>query len=67
MAEPLSEQAFNAALERGGFADLSGEEREDIRRATAFANGFAARIRTPAPPPYELEPSTRFAASEASS
>ena len=67
MAEPLSEEAFDAAMLRGGFTDLSPEEREGIRRATAFAAGFAARIRAPAPPPYGLEPATRFAARDASS
>ena len=64
MLEPMSEKAFDAAMARGGFTDLSPEERESIRGATAFAVGFAARVRTPAPPPYELEPATRFAASE---
>lgn len=67
MAEPLSDPAFDAAMERGGFADLSATEREEIRRATAFAAAFAARIRTPAPSPSHVEPATRFSASDVSS
>lgn len=66
MAEPLSEEVFDAAMARGGFADLSPEEREGIRQATAFAAGFAARIRNADPQPYGLEPATRFAALDAS-
>ena len=67
MPEPLTQEAFDAAMERGGFTDLSPEEREDIRRATSHAARFAELVRTPAPPPFEIEPATRFAASEATS
>ena len=54
-------------MERGGFTDLTPEEREGIRQATAYAAGFAARVRTPASPPMAVEPATRFAATEAAS
>ena len=67
MPEPLTPEAFDAAMERGGFTDLTPEEREGIRLATVHAARFAALVRTPTPPPFEVEPSTRFAASEATS
>ena len=67
MPEPLTQEAFDAAMERGGFTDLSPEEREDIRRATAHTVRFAALVRDPAPPAFDVEPATRFAASEATS
>ena len=66
MSEPLTQEAFDAAMVRGGFTDLSPEEREDIRLATAHAARFAALVRTPSPPPFEVEPATRFSVSEAS-
>jgi hypothetical protein len=63
MAEPLPRAAFDALMERAGLADMTPEEREDIRLATRHAAGFAARVRAPAPAPLgvETEPATVFA------
>lgn len=61
MADPLSEAAFAAAMERAGLSDLTPEEREGIRLATRFAAGFAERVRAPTPPEVTDEPATRFA------
>ena len=64
MEEPLPEAAFSVLMERAGLTGLTLVEREEIRLATRFVAGFAARVRTPAPLSVEVEPATVFVPGE---